>query len=295
MKYIEIAPGMHFSRIVQGFWRLHNWNMSSGELEKFVCGCLDRGVNTFDTAEIYGSGQSEEQLGKVLPKRRRDEYTLVTKTGISVRNDDRGSFTYYDTTYDNIINACKGSLRRLKCDYVDLYLIHREDPLIDHHEVAAALKELMKQGLIKEAGVSNFDPFKFAALNELMDGQLRTNQIEWNPCCFEHFNSGMMDVLTQKHIHPMIWSPLCGGRLLTSEEAPYAQARKTIKRIAAKKNVKPETLVFAWILYHPVQAIALSGSSRLERLDAALAALDVELDRSEWYEIYVASKQQVIR
>lgn len=64
-----------------------------------------------------------------------------------------------------------------------------------------------KAGLIREA-VSNFDPFKFNALNKAMDGTFVTNQIEWNPVCFEHFNSGMMDLLTIKNIHSMIWSPL---------------------------------------------------------------------------------------
>ena len=295
MKYMNIAPGMDFSRIIQGFWRLSEWKFSEEDLENFLKGCLERGVNTFDTAEIYGAGESERQLGRVLPEFKRSEYKLVTKTGINVKKTPEGTFGYYDTRYQHIIDACKESLQRLKCEYIDLYLIHREDPLLDPEAVADAFKELKRQGLILEAGVSNFDPYKFQAVNEYMNGELRTNQIEWNPCCFEHFESGMMDLLAAKKIHPMIWSPLAGGRLFTSDESVYVNAREKFSDMAEKKGVSIETLVYAWIMYHPVGAMPLAGSSRLERLDSAIAALDVEFEHSEWYELYVASKQKILR
>ncbi len=293
MEYISIAPGMDFSRIIQGFWRLGQWNLSNKELRGFLEGRLERGVNTFDTAEIYG--ESESLLGKVLPELKRSDYKLVTKTGISIKKTPEGAFGYYDTRYRHMIEACKASIQRLKCEYIDLYLIHREDPLLDTEEAADAFKELKRQGLIREAGVSNFDPFKFQALNEYMDGELRTNQIEWNPCCFEHFESGMMDLLTAKKIHPMIWSPLSGGRLFTSNDEVYVKAREKFSEIAKEKGVLVETLVYAWIMYHPVGAMPLAGSSRLARLDNAIAALKVELEHAEWYELYVASGQKTLR
>ncbi len=293
MEYINIAPGMDFSRIIQGFWRLEKWNFSDKELREFLDGCLERGVNTFDTAEIYG--ESESLLGKVLPELKRSDYKLVTKTGINLKKTAGGVFGYYDTRYKHIIEACKASIRRLNCEYIDLYLIHREDPLLDPEEAADAFKELKCQGLIREAGVSNFDPFKFQALNEHMNGELRTNQIEWNPCCFEHFESGMMDLLTARKIHPMIWSPLAGGRLFTGDEEVYVKAREKFSKIAKEKGISVETLVYAWIMYHPVGAMPLVGSSRLDRLDNAVAALSVELEHVEWYELYVASGQKILR
>lgn len=296
MEYINIAPGLDFSRIVQGFWRLTDWKMSDDELLNFMEACIDKGVTTFDTAEIYGSGECEVLMGKALPKISRDKYQLVTKTGIKKKTLDNGdSFGYYDTRYDSIIESCKNSIKKLGCEYVDLYLIHREDPMINPEEVACAFKQLKKEGLVKEFGVSNFDPFKFNALNKYMDGKLRTNQIEWNPCCFEHFESGMVDVLMSDQIHPMIWSPLCGGRLFSDNSTEIANARNRFSKMADKKGVSLSTMVYAWILYHPMKAMPLVGSSKLERLDEAIAALDVKLEHSEWYELYTASKQKVLR
>jgi Predicted oxidoreductase len=293
MEYIEIAKGMGFSRIVQGFWRLTDWNVSAEWVAEFMENCIKRGVTTFDTAEIYGLGECEVQLGAALKVSsiKRADYQIITKTGITNEN----GFGYYDTRYERIIRSCQRSIEALGCEYIDLYLIHREDPLIDHHEVARALLDLKKQGLIKEIGVSNFDPFKFNALNEATGGQLVTNQIEWNPCCFEHFDSGLIDVLTAGRVRPMIWSPLAGGRLFTSDEPRYKAARKVIEQIAKNYSAKPDTVVFSWLMQHPVGAIPLSGSQKLERLDAAIEALTLKLTHREWYEIYVASGQQVLR
>lgn len=297
MDYIKVGEELEFSRIIQGFWRLTDWNFSTQELTALMDGCIERGVTTFDTAEIYGDTECETQMGRAFRERPdiRNKITLVSKTGIYKQEINGSMFGYYDTSYDRVVQSCKEALVRLNCDYIDLYLIHREDQCMDHYETARALTDLKKEGLIREAGVSNFDPFKFDALNHAMGGTLVTNQIEWNPCCFEHFNSGMMDVLVKERIHPMIWSPLAGGRLFTSEEPVYVNARKKIEEIAKRHGVEPETIVYAWIMYHPVGAMPLVGSSKLERLDKAVKALDVKLERWEWFEIYAASGQQAIR
>ena len=99
----------------------------------------------------------------------------------------------------------------------------------------------------------------------------------------------------EKRVHPMIWSPLAGGRVFTSDEEKYVRARAKILEIAQKHGVSPDTVVYAWLMYHPVGAMPICGSRNIERLDKAIAALDVRLTHMEWYEIYVASGQQVLR
>ena len=292
----QLSPEVSISAIVQGFWRLDGWNMTAGELARFMNECIDRGVTTFDTAEIYGATLCEKMMGEAFRQdpsiRKRIE--LVTKTGIFKQVINGQPFGYYDTTYDRVVQSCKESLVRLETDTIDLYLIHREDPLLDVWETARALQDLKSRGLIREAGVSNFDPFKFDALNQAMDSTLVTNQIEWNPIGFEHFRSGMMDFLMAKKIHPMIWSPLAGGRLFSQDELAV-KAMSKIGEIAERHGVDPSVIVYAWILYHPVGTAPISGSQSLARLDLAIQALSVRLERYEWFEIYSASGQQEIR
>lgn len=293
MKKVQLSENLSLSAVVQGFWRLDGWNMTPDELVKFMHGCIERGVTTFDTAEIYGDTVVESLMGEAFAKDPtiRDQIELVSKTGI-YKHD---GFGYYNTTYDRILQSCHESLERLHTDHLDLYLIHREDPLLNPWDTAKALKKLKADGLVREVGVSNFDPYKFDGLNKAMEGQLVTNQIEWNPLCFEHFNSGMIDYLTFNKIHPMIWSPLAGGRIFKGEDEVGKKAYAKIAEIAERHNVEPATIIYAWIMYHPVGAIPLVGSSKLERLDLAIKALDVKLEQYEWFEIYAASGQQQIR
>jgi predicted oxidoreductase len=297
MKTIKLSEKLSLSAVVQGFWRLEDWKWTAQELAKFMNECIERGITSFDTAEIYSATLCEKLMGEAFAEDKsiRGKIQLVSKTGIFQEKINGETFGYYNTSYERVMQSCKESLQRLQTDYLDLYLIHREDPCFNPWETARALKDLKKEGLIKEVGVSNFDPFKFDALNQAMDGGLVTNQIEWNPVCFEHFNSGMMDYLTVKRIHPMIWSPLAGGRLFKGGDELCHKAMEKIKEIAKRHNEEPETIIYAWLMYHPAGAVPISGSNKLERLDLAIKALDVELEHYEWYEIYVASGQQVLR
>lgn len=297
MERIQFSEQLDLSRIVQGFWRLTKWGMSTDELAAFMEQCVELGVTTFDTAEVYGGTACESQMGLVFEKypALRRSIQLVSKMGIYRAETPGGSAGYYDTSYERVLQSCQEALQRLHCEVIDLYLIHREDPCFDPYETADALKEIKRRGYVKEVGVSNFDPFKFDALNRAMDGALVTNQIEWNPVCFEHFRSGMMDCLTRDRIHPMIWSPLAGGRIFTGTEEIYTRARAKIEEIAKRYDVEPAIVIYAWILYHPVKALPISGSNKIERLKLAVDALSLPLKRHEWYEIYTASGQQVLR
>ncbi len=298
MEYVEVGNDLKFSRIIQGFWRLNGdisgqWGVGTSELVTMIEKRLELGVTTLDTAAIYGGGECEVALGEALKSFNRKDYQIVTKAGILIDSERRKG--YYDTTYEGIITSCNNSLEKLGCDYIDMFLIHREDPLIDHHEVARAFADLKKQGLIKEAGVSNFDPFKFNALNKAMGGTLRTNQIELNPCCFEHFNTGMIDVLQVEKVNPMVWSPLAGGKIITSNDEIYAKTRAVCEELGKKYGVSASTIVYAWLLNHPVGCMPIVGSSKVERLQEAIDALDLKLEIQDWYHLYTASGQQILR
>lgn len=147
MQMIRITDELSFSRIIQGLWRVTDWNLTTRELTNFLNACIDRGVDTFDTADIYGGGLCEEQVGKALREIPRSRYKIISKGGICLGSNGGGN--YYNTSYDYLLEACRNSVRKLNCGYLDLYLIHRE------------------------ACVSNFDPYKFHALNRYMGGTLR--------------------------------------------------------------------------------------------------------------------------
>jgi predicted oxidoreductase len=298
MEKINLNENVSVSPIVQGLWRLTDWNWTINETIEFMEQCIALGVTTFDAAEIYGNYLGEERIGEVLraAPHLRDRMEIVTKTGINMFSDRR-TYTrgHYDTRKHKVVASCQKSIEKLHCDYLDVFLIHREDPLIDHRELGKTLDELVDSGWVKAVGVSNFDPMKFDALQSFMRHKLVTNQIECSPVCFEHFNNGNMDYLQKMDVRPMIWSPLASGRLFTSNEEKNMKARKKIDEIARRHGVESESIVFAWMLYHPVKAIPISGSSKIKRLQHALAGLNIALSHEEWFEIYTASGQQRLR
>ncbi len=298
MEYVEISKDVKFSKIIQGFWRLNGnmqgvWGVETNELTKMIEQRFELGVTTLDTAAIYGGGECEVALGEALKPFNRKDYQMVSKAGIEIDGERKRG--YYNTTYDAIVKSCNNSIDKLGCDYLDMFLVHREDPMIDHHEVARAFADLKKQGLIKEAGVSNFDPHKFNALNKATGGVLKTNQIELSPCCFEHFNSGMIDLLQVEKIKPMVWSPLAGGRILTSDDEMYAKTRAVCEELGKKYGVSASTIIYAWIMNHPVGCMPIVGSSKVERVQEAIDALNLKLEIQDWYYLYTASGQQILR
>jgi predicted oxidoreductase len=298
MEKINLNENVSVSPIVQGLWRLTDWNWTINETIEFMEQCIALGVTTFDAAEIYGNYLGEERIGEVLraAPHLRDRIEIVTKTGINMYSDRRPyTMGHYDTRKHKVVASCQKSIEKMNCDVIDVFLIHREDPLIDHRELGKTLDELVDSGWVKAVGVSNFDPMKFDALQSFMRHKLVTNQIECSPVCFEHFNNGNMDYLQKMDVRPMIWSPLASGRLFTSNEEKNMKARKKIDEIARRHGVESESIVFAWMLYHPVKAIPISGSSKIKRLQHALAGLNIALSHEEWFEIYTASGQQRLR
>lgn len=298
MEKLQLNNEVSLSRIVQGLWRLTSWNMKDEEVVNFIYECIKLGVTSFDTAEIYGNYEAEEAFGRALKldPSLRSMIQIITKTGINMKSTKRNyRIGHYDTSYDKIVASCKKSIELMNCEYLDVFLIHREDPLINHQEVARALNDLKTMGLIKSYGVSNFDPFKFEALQYFTNNQLVTNQIEISPLCFEHYNTGMMDVLQKHRIHPMIWSPLAGGAIFTSDDPKVVRVRNVIADIANRHHEEMDTIVYAWLLKHPTKGLPISGSGKIERLKHAVHALDVELSLEEWYEIYTASQEQELR
>lgn len=298
MKTIKLNSEVSLSAITQGMWRLTSWNLSTDELVQFMNNCIELGVTSFDTAELYGDYHCEEEMGKAIkanPKLR-SKIQIITKTGIN-KPKENNSYTmaHYETRYEKIMSSCQKSLENLNTDYINLFLIHREDPMLDIQEVAKAFKELLEKGMVKAVGVSNFNPRQFSALQKACGGVLVCNQIEVSPLQFEHFNNDNMFYLQEEGVHPMYWSPLAGGQIFTSDSKEASSLRNVLEELAKKYQCEVDTLVYAWLLKHPVNGIAISGSSKIDRLKNAIKGSELELEHEDWYRIYTASHQQILR
>jgi predicted oxidoreductase len=288
---VATAPGgPALSRVIAGAWRMNEWQMDVPARVRWIEGCLERGVSTFDHADIYGGYGVEALFGEALAATPglRDRLQLVTKCGIRMVSPARPAHRlgHYDTSAAHVEASVDQSLRNLRTDRIDLLLIHRPDMLMDADALAACFARLRAAGKVLHFGVSNHTPSQFALLHRRFP--LATNQIELSPLHLAPLHDGTLDQAQDLGVAPMIWSPLAGGRLFTGTDAAAVRVRATLERLAAERGISVTTLAFAWLLRHPAKPLPLTGSRRLEAIEEAVAALGVALDAQAWYEIQVA-------
>ncbi|MDX5592426.1 aldo/keto reductase [Pseudovibrio sp. SPO723] len=288
MERIELKEGLGLSRLVYGMWRLgDDADRSPAHVQRKIELCLEQGITTFDQADIYGDYESEPVFGEALkasPSLRK-EIEIVTKCDIKLLSSKypERRVKYYDTSAEHIRASVDTSLERMKTDYVDVLLIHRPDPLMDHRETGAVLDELIASGKIRAAGVSNFKLHDWTLLQSAMSNKLVTNQIEASLVCTEPFVNGDIAYLQERGIPPMAWSPLGGGRLVPGQETPLGRA---LARVGAEFGVDASAVAVAWLLKHPANILPVLGTNALERIAKISDALKVEMDRETWFELY---------
>ena len=300
MKRIKLAPhGPEFSRLVYGTWRLLDTKPTAQEINRRLHACLELGITTIDTAEIYGRYEVEQQLGAALALSPglRDKFELVTKAGIYVpcshHPDCRTA--HYNATGPHLRKSLDRSLRRLGTDHVELFLVHRPDWLTRADDTAAGLNEMLRTGKTRAAGVSNYRASQFELLNAQMKQPLVTNQIEFHLLHPEPINDDTLHQCEKLGVRPMAWSPLAGGRIFDPSNPAAVRLAATAKSMAPRYNGAPlEQLAYAWILAHPSHPLPVIGTNKLERLQSAAQADAIVLEREDWYALWEAAQGRKI-
>jgi predicted oxidoreductase len=288
MPRIDIAPGLSFSGLVYGMWRLgDDRDTTPAHVVAKIEACLAQGITTFDQADIYGDYGAEALLGAALRTRPdlRARMEIVTKCDIVAPcgRHVAAPIKYYDTSRAHIEASVETSLREI--EQIDLLLIHRPDPLMDHHETGAALDDLIASGKVRAVGVSNFRPWDVQLLQSGMKTPLATNQIEVSLNQMAPFTNGDL-AFHQRHGQPvMAWSPLGGGALMGGD----GQVSERLDRIAAAQGVDRAAVAVAFLLAHPAQILPVLGTNDLGRIARIGDALKVRLDRPTWFSLYEAA------
>ncbi|MDA7426236.1 aldo/keto reductase [Thalassococcus lentus] len=286
MDRITLNDALEVSRLVYGMWRLgDDTDTSADHVRNKIAACLDQGITTMDQADIYGGYEAEEVLGNAMTSEIRNKIEIVTKCDIvaPVGRYADARVKYYDTSRAHILASVDHSLRLMKIDHIDLLLIHRPDPLMDHHETGAALDEVVASGKVRAVGVSNFRPYDWDLLQSAMNTKLATNQIEMSLLCHEPFVNGDLAHLQRLGVSPMAWSPLGGGALFDGSNAGL---RSKLQSIGKAAGVEDSAVAIAWLLAHPANILPVLGTNNLDRIASISDAAKVQMDRETWFELY---------
>ncbi len=293
---LTIAPhGPTCSRLAYGTWRLLSTKPTAQEVNARLHACLELGITTIDTAEIYGLYEVEKLLGAALALSPglRDKLEIVTKAGIYVPcayHPERRT-AHYNATGARLVKSLEKSLRWLGTERVELFLVHRPDWLTRADDTAAGLNQLLRDGKIHAAGVSNYTAAQFDLLNAHVAQPLATNQVEFHLLRMEPLLDGTLQRCELAGVSPMAWSPLAGGRLFDPANEAAQRLARTAQALAPRYGgATLEQLAYAWILAHPSRPVAIIGTNKLERIRSAAAAATIALEREDWYALWEAAQ-----
>jgi aryl-alcohol dehydrogenase-like predicted oxidoreductase len=263
---------------------------------------LDRGVNFFDTADMYGYGENEELLGKLLRTRRRDVF-LATKFGF-VRDRADPHKRVVSGKADYVRAACDASLKRLGTDVIDLYYAHRIDATIPVEETVGAMADLVKAGKVRYLGLSEAGATSLRRASAVHPiAALQSEYSLWS----RDVEEKVLGACRELGIAFIPYSPLGRGFLTgqfksVEDFAPDDQRRsqprfqganfarnlelvEQIKAMAVRKGCTAAQLALAWVLAQGKDIIPIPGTRRIKNFDENLGALDVRLTPADLAEI----------
>jgi len=309
VKYIKLgSTGLDVSAIALGCMSYgepelgaHPWSMDEEASRPFIRSALDRGINFFDTANVYSLGSSEEIVGNALfDFAKRDEVVIATKVHGRMHDGPNGA----GLSRKAIMQEVDHSLRRLRTDYIDLYQIHRWDPLTPIEETLEALHDVVKAGKARYIGASSMFAWQFskALCLQKSNGWARfvTMQDHYNLLNRE-IEREMLPLSVDWGVGILPWSPLARGRL-TREWGETSNRTETdvfgstlyagtedadhrvvdaVAGVASARGIPRAQVALAWLLAQPGMTAPIVGATKMAHLDDAIAAVDVRLTAEE--------------
>ncbi|MEU4547774.1 aldo/keto reductase [Nonomuraea dietziae] len=250
-----------------------------GRSIRTIHAALDAGITLIDTADAYApttaeTGHNERLVARALELWSGDSDTVLvaTKGGHTRTADDGWGL---DGSRDYLRRACERSLKALGVEAIGLYQHHRPDPAVPYEESIGALRELLDEGKIRLAGISNADPAQIRQAYDILGGRLASVQNEYSP----RFRSSEpeIDVCEELGVAFLPWSPLGG---ITSA-AGLGDAHAVFNEVAAERGVSPQRVCLAWELARSRVVIPIPGASRPESILDSVAAADLTLTGEE--------------
>jgi aryl-alcohol dehydrogenase-like predicted oxidoreductase len=300
----EICLGtMTFGAPVEGSLWGAIADVDQNAADRIVERSLAAGVNFIDTADVYSSGESEKLLGQALKNLGvpRKDVVVATKFygAMGDKPNDRGA------SRGHIMDSVEASLERLQTDHIDLYQIHATDTVTPIDETLRALDDLVSRGLVRYAGVSNWQAWRIAKALGISErrGFVRFETVQaYYSIAGRDLERDVVPMMQEEKLGLMVWSPLAGG-LLSGKYGPGApgngEGRRAafdfppvdkdrawacvavMREIAAKHGVGVATVALAYILAKPFVTTVIIGAKRVEQLDQNLAAVSLTLDADD--------------
>ena len=304
MKKISLGNGaLEVPEIGLGCMRITSLG-STKAVRDLIDTAMDHGIKFFDHADIYAGGEAESLFGEAVDPALRERMIIQTKCGIRPG-------VCYDFSKEHILRSAEASLKRLKTDRIDVFLLHRPDTLMEPEEVAEAFETLERQGKVRCFGVSNQNSAQIELLNHFCNNKVIVDQRQLSSAHCDCIDSGLnvnvhndagidrdggiLEYCRLKGITIQAWSPfqygMFEGVFIDSDKFP--DLNRLLDELSEKYQVSKNAVATAWILRHPARIQTIVGSTNRQRIAEISCASDVTLTREEWYALYMAAGKQL--
>lgn len=283
------------SPLALGLWRAGKAQLACEQLVALVRTGMEVGIHSFDLANVYGNHAGEAAFGEALAASgvARNAVRLVSKAGVGAVSAARPHHRvkHYDNRASTLREAVEHSLRALRTDHLDLFLVHRPDWLLDADDLAAGLLRLLQDGKVLAVGVSNFSPSQVQLLaSRLPAHTLAAHQFELSLLQRAAFHDGTLDLCQQLRCRPMAWSPLGGGQLFGGETPDLLRLRTALAEVGAQMGgATPDQVALAWLMHHPTRVLPVLGTTDPARVRSAARAAHLPMDHQQWYHLWQAA------
>ena len=269
-------------------WGIWDKNLNQKEMENMIHICLENKITTFDHADIYGSYTTEAAFGKAFASSKisREKMQLISKCGIQLISQNRNNtIKHYNYSKDYIIWSVENSLKNLQTDFLDVLLLHRPSPLMHADEIAEAVLKLKTEGKILDFGLSNFTSSQTELIRQKTE--ISYNQVQFSATHLEAMLDGSFDYMQIHNIRPMSWNPL--GTVFREDIEQTRRLKRILVKLVEKYHVGSDTILLSWILRHPAKVIPIAGTVNVARIQSLMKAVDLQLEKEDWFAIWVES------
>ncbi|CAD0003276.1 aldo/keto reductase [Flavobacterium salmonis] len=279
------------SPVISGIrnWGVWDKNLTSKEMESMIQLCIENKITTFDHSDIYGDYTTEAEFGKAFKdsKISREKLQLITKCGIQMVTEDRhNKIRHYEHSKEYIIWSAEESLKKLKTDYIDVFLLQRPSPLMQAEEIAEAVEKLKSEGKIIDFGVGNFSNSQVELIRQKTE--VSYHSVQFSATNFEPMTDGTFDYAQIHGISPLAWNPL--GTVFREDTKQTRRLKKLLSTLVEKYHLGSDTLLLAWILKHPAKVIPVAGTVNVARIQSLMKAVELEMDKEDWFAIWTESR-----
>ena len=306
MQYVNLGDtGLRVSRVCLGMMSYgrhesREWAIDESDAEPIVRRAVENGITFFDTADVYNGGQSEIVTGHLLRRLfgMREEYVVATKVHGQTMPGENGR----GLSRKHIMASIDASLERLELDYVELYQIHRWDPLTPIEETMEALHEVVAAGKARYIGASSMHAWQFAKAQRVARTRFVAMQNHYN-LVYREEEREMIPQCIDQGVGVIPWSPLARGLLagnrtssgeklttrantdafadsLYKPELDFPVVERT-REVAAERGVPSARVALSWLLHKPGVTAPIVGATKLEHLEDAIAAEELSLSEAE--------------